>query len=82
MKRLAEDRLMDCLQADMTPLHGIRVVLDDEPREPVKTEIYSRDDPDRRPTERGPEASREETTACDTKAGRATDTALYASART
>ena len=51
-KRLAEDRLMDCLQADMTPLHGIRVVLDDEPREPVKTEIYSRDDPDRRPTER------------------------------
>ena len=41
VKRLAQDRLMDCLPADATPPDGIRILLYDEPGEPVKTEVYS-----------------------------------------
>ena len=39
VKRLAQDRLMDCLPVDATPPNGIRILLYDAPGEPVRTEI-------------------------------------------
>ena len=50
---------MECLQADATPRDAIRVLLYDEALDPVKTESYERGDPQRKPVEIDPSASRE-----------------------
>ena len=56
---LATERLLYCLPADVEPPDGIRILLHDEPRAPVKTESYRRNDPLRKSIETDPRVARE-----------------------
>ena len=59
VRRLVEDRVLSCLQAETRPPGGIRILLHDEPTSPVKAESYSRGDPFRKPVETDPRQTRE-----------------------
>ena len=59
VKRLVEERLLYCLQADVRPAEGIRILLHDESTAPIKTERYSRKDPLRKPIGTDPVPARE-----------------------
>ena len=59
VNRLVQERLLCCLQADVKPPDGIRILLHDDLMTPVKTERYSRNDPVRTPIETEPGPARE-----------------------
>ena len=54
VNRIAQERLLCCIQADVKPPDGIRILLHDDLMTPVKTERYSRNDPVRAPIETDP----------------------------
>ena len=59
VSRLVEDRLLCCLQADVQPADGTRILLHDQSTKPIKTERYSRRDPLRKAIDTGPGPARE-----------------------
>ncbi len=59
VSRLVQQKLLVCLQADVRPADGIRVLLHDEAAAPIKTERYSRRDPLRKAIDTDPGPARE-----------------------
>ena len=77
VNRLAQERLLCCLQADVKPPDGIRILLHDDLMTAVKTERYSRNDPVRAPIETEPGPARERDNRLRYEADRSTATAEF-----